>query len=238
MKPSQILYVPKKKIAIASSFEGVVNNGAAECAFVSLNAQRRMIGRGELPGFAGFFKQQLSVGEFNKKNGEVHPRDWIKGSIPVRAFLALRPLVAVAGDYLNVLQITEKCRESAFVLVASHEMDSRMVDFFSRQFADMKSKTGKEREIFEREFYAVRKETQDRNYKEWLSLQGPFPHTIEQMRILNSLKSAQGNDFSGFVLYFVTSKDEQSTYQLCNVYGEMGFLREGEISNLTSPVEA
>ena len=32
------LYIPKKKIALASSFEGIFNNGALECAFVSINA--------------------------------------------------------------------------------------------------------------------------------------------------------------------------------------------------------
>ena len=223
MKSNQMLYTPNKKIVIASSFEGVVNNGATECAFVAINTVRRMVARGYMP-FHGRDRarvKQYSIDTFKS----------FKDLPQTQAFLRLRPLVAVAGDYLTVLQIVADNEDDAKQLVDGVHVESN-INFFSREFEVQKKKSSKEREIFGKEFYVVRKETQDKDYKAWLSLQEPFPHTIEQLRILNSLKNAQDNDFSGFVLYYVTSKDEASTYQLCNVYGELNIFKNGEISEV------
>jgi hypothetical protein len=226
MSSAQALYVPKKKIAIASSFEGVVNNGATECAFVAMNAMQRMIGNKQLPGFYGYFFNQYTIDEFKSNK--------VKNSEVVQAFLKLRPLVAVASDYLTVLQVIEIKSEKAFNIIKKDRPIDQInsdIEYLTRYFSSTKSAFSGEREIFDKVFYEVRKETQ-KDYGAWLSLQEPFPHTIEQMRILNSLKSAQGKDFAGFVMYYVTSKDEASTYQLCNVYGELNLFKNGEISDV------
>ena len=206
-------YVPQKKIVIASSFEGVVNNGAKECGVVSLAAYRKMVKEGHIKDTDALLK---------------HSENWIMAT-----FLALRPLVAVAEDYLTVMQIIGRLYPDQTRRLVE-DRDVSMVKFVGEMFEYIKSQTAKERAIFKTEFYAERKNRQESNYKAWLNLQKPFSETIEQFRKLNELKMFDEKtavQTSGFKLYYVTSKDEASTYQLCTVYGEFGRFQPGEVSD-------
>ena len=84
------LYVPNAKIAVASSFEGVVNNGKIECTWTSFNADQY-----SNPG--ALFGRRLSWPEFQE----------LMSTTPVQAHLALRPLVANASDYQILLRVIE-----------------------------------------------------------------------------------------------------------------------------------
>jgi hypothetical protein len=77
------IYKPSKLLPVALSFEGVVNNGAPECGFVSMNAYPRFNGQ------------------------EVDHDNWdrIKRAPIIQSFLKLRPLVEIAEDYMAVLRI-------------------------------------------------------------------------------------------------------------------------------------
>jgi len=207
------LYLPQKKIVIASSFEGVVNNGAKECGVVSLAAYRKMVKEGQIKDSDALLKHSESK--------------------IMSTFLALRPLVAVAEDYLTVLQMIGRLYPYQTVRLIEGR-DLKIVKFVGEMFEDFKSQTAKERALFKTEFYAERKNRQESNYKAWLNLQEPFSETIGQFRLLNELKTFDEKTVAqtgGFKLYYVTSKDEASTYQLCTVYGEFGRFQPGEVSD-------
>ncbi len=223
------MYVPQKKVVIASSFEGVVNNGAKECGVVSLAAYEQMVKGGRLKNQRSFAKEDQQT--------------------VMKAFLALRPLVAVAGDYLTVLMLIRNHMATATAMVngngRSEQYKKESVAHFQKEFEIIKDRTKDQRAEFNKEFYAERKARQTADYNGWLALQEPFAETIEQFRQLNELKSFSVDNlirgqFEGFVshyqsggfkLYYVTSKDEASTYQLCTVYGEFGRFKPGEVSD-------
>jgi hypothetical protein len=214
------LCIPNKKIVIASSFEGVFNNGAKECAFVSINAFNKMAANKALSS-KGFFGQRiLEPDEFRGKK--------VSDSVEVKAFLALRPLVAVAEDYLTVLLLIDRYPGGAAHI--TREMSETNVSFFTANFNDLKGRMQAERTAFKSAFYQERKARQEKDYRSWLALQEPYPETLEQLRILNALKDSQpGSKVNGFFLYYVTSKDEQSTLDLCKVYAQFGQMGTTEI---------
>ena len=224
------LYIPNKKIAIASSFEGVVNNGAKECAFVSLNAYQKLVDQRKTPG-AGFFGREITPDEFRNS-------DSVRNSNIVRFFLKMRPVVAVAEDYHTVLMVGMLYDHVVNDLVGDKSKEffnkDAAVEFFCNEFKRTKAQTQKERGYFKVEFDAERKLQQEKDYKSWLALQKPYMDTLEQLRILNGLKKEAGDkNYTGFVLYYVTSKDEASTYQLCTVYGEFNLFKNGEIGGIS-----
>lgn len=225
------LYIPMKKIAIASSFEGVVNNGAKECGFVSFNAQQRMMAAGRMPAnVKGFFGRSIEPDEFRAQ-----PE--IRDSVVMRAFLLLRPLVAVAADYLALLEAIELNSERAKRLVSARRTDD--FQFFIGRVNETKENMPKETAAaFKEAFYAEREMRKKNDYGKWLALQEPFMETIAQLRELALLRTYKQNEVkSGFVLYYVTSKDEQSTFELCNIYGELGHFRPGEVGKPLDPAE-
>ena len=84
------LYIPKTKIVVASSFEGIVNDGAPECGLTSFNAYQQMEeGKGR------YFGRVVEPADFHE----------INDSKEMRAFLALRPVVELAEDYLTVIEL-------------------------------------------------------------------------------------------------------------------------------------
>jgi len=213
------LYIPNRKIIVASSFEGVVNNGAKECLFVSLNTYDKMLHDKSLHG-RSILLGSLTPQEFRSSKA-------VRDSKILETFLKLRPLVAVAEDYLNVLQIAVEYPDLGARIARG---DAAAIQFAEGEFEALKASTTKQREVFKKEFYVERKKQQDASYKEWLALQEPYADTLEQLRILSSLKKEAGTrDFSGFTLYYVTSKDEATTYQLCTVYGEFNLFKDGEV---------
>lgn len=212
----QKIHTPKKKVIIASSIEGVFNNGVRECGFVSLNAHARIYSAGKTQ-IRPFFRS-MQMDEFIKRK-EISESDVMK------AFLALRPLVKVAEDYLTVLQAIRKNPRMAERLIESRDRET--VAFFESEFRILKENTSDVRSAFKEEFYKERKRCKEEDVQKWQLLQAPFTETIEQFRILNK---------AGYILSFVTSKDEQSTFDLCEAYSSpmAGYLKEEEVR----PVES
>jgi hypothetical protein len=216
-------HIPQKKVVVASSFEGVLNNGAMECAFTSLNAFNKIARKGAIRS-DGFFGQGImEPDEFRQLN--------LPGSMLVKAFLALRPLVAVAEDYLTVLMLIEAHGGAAREVVTNTSKEG--VEFFTEAFKRLKGTTAEARAAFRTAFYEERKACQEKSYPSWLALQEPYPETLDQLRLLNALKdgpAGASNGVNGFFLYYVTSKDEASTLQLCNVYASLGSMKATEVS--------
>jgi len=73
------VYIPEKKIALAFSFEGIINNGAFECGTVTYNVLHDM---------GCYIGGKVEAGEAEK----LRETPWMK------RFLFLRPLVETAGD--------------------------------------------------------------------------------------------------------------------------------------------
>ena len=213
---NMVLRVPDKKIVIASSFEGVVNNGAKECGVVSLAAYERMVNDGRLEGLHSFAKEDPET--------------------VMKAFIFLRPMVAVAEDYLTVLMLIARNMATSTAIakgnIRTEKYTKDAIAHFQSEFAHIKELTKDQRAEFKKEFYIERKSRQDADYRAWLGLQEPYAETLEQLRILNPLKTFDaktGALTGGFVLYYVTSKDEASAFQLCTVYGELGIFKPGEL---------
>lgn len=210
--------IPKAKVVLAFSFEGIVNNGARECAFTSFNAHRALRLSQAISG-EKFFDRHLKPEEFNSPA--------VQKSLQVRAFMALRPLVKDAEDYLTIMQLIElypeECRELLGRKVGA-------VAFFQREFEKLKSASAQARVSFKEEFYLQREGQKTANFKEWLSLQSPFKGIIRELRKLQGLRALENGKAKGFVLSFVSSKDEASIMQLCSLYSELGHLAPGEVS--------
>ena len=217
------IYIPKNRVVVASSFEGVVNNGAKECCLVSLNARERMRHNKALDGAS--FGKILSPGEFQSIP--------VQGSYVVKAFLALRPLVAVAEDYLKVLELIERYPNEANGLASGVDKE-RNICFFTNEFQSLESEP--KHKAFKEEFYRERKAMQEANYREWLSLQEPYAETIAQLREISMHKKANRSGvYKGFVLSYVTSKDEKTTFELCNAWVELGHLLSREVDSFSEP---
>ncbi len=213
------LYIPGGKIALASSFEGIVNNGATECGLVAINAHYAMGDPEE-----SFYGTLVSPEEFNE--------DIVNG-MSMRAFLKLRPLAEVAEDYLTILQVIEKY--PAFVNDMLRMPDKESVyDAIEDRFRQLRDETPDERSLFKEKFYSERQRLQKKDYHAWLSTQSPFPGAIEQFRMLAETQDTRpGNDneiVNGFIPWFATSKDEASSYALCELYSELGRFGKEDVS--------
>lgn len=214
------IYVPDRKIALASSFEGVVNDGVRECALTSVNAYERMH-----PG--------ATYGRI------VEPQDYssVQDSTLIRAFLLLRPLVEVAEDYHTVIDVILRNPRLAHRLVQNPE-DERLYDVFGPAFEKRKAETAEERRVFGAkggEFYQERKRMQDADYEAWLGVQAPYPESIAQLReLVKTQRARRGVIQSGFVPYFGTSKDEASTWELCRYYSRTGRLEPRDVGDMVA----
>jgi len=199
----QKIYQPKKKVVIASSIEGVFNNGAKECGFISINALSRI---------NPFFKKN-TMDEFIQDKS-------VSDSKEMKAFLALRPLVKVAEDYYTVLQLIKNYPAEAEKIIESK--DEKIVSFFEKRFEALKAATKAQREDFKKAFYDERDERKAESMEKWQLLQSPFIETVDEFRALHA---------NGYILSFVTSKDEKSTYELCVAYSSpmAGYLKEEEV---------
>ena len=68
-----LIYSPKFKIVIASSFEGIVNNGATECALTSFNAYNKMFGDGKFfDDVMARYAKEIADGELPKVGLNCH----------------------------------------------------------------------------------------------------------------------------------------------------------------------
>jgi hypothetical protein len=202
------IYAPKTKVAIASSFEGVFNNGAPECALTSINAYTTMN-----PGT--FYKNLISVKDFNKI------KDY---SFEIRGFLALRPLVAVAEDYHTIAKIIIMYPDKVQNLL-DNPNNEILAHHFEDLFKKIKEETKEERERFgkgkESLFYQERERLKKEDIFAWMNTQEPYETTLFELRKLAETQRYDGDKIiSGFVPYFATSKDEESTHNLCVFYTE------------------
>jgi len=207
------IYRPKVKIAVASSFEGIVNNGATECALTSFNAYQQM-----MEGGGKFF------------GGVVEPKDigQIRDTEHFRAFLALRPLVGVAEDYVTVLQVLEQCPGQVRKML-NHPADEAAYVPLIEKFYELRGQQPVLRQRFgigkESAFYRERKRMQDADMTAWMGTQEPYADSIAQFRMLVDTQErvdGAANSYEavtrGFVPWFATSKDEASTFLLCQIY--------------------
>ncbi len=214
-----MVYATKHRIAIASSFEGVVNDGARECALVALNAYHNQDHK-------AFYGEKLSAAEFNER---------CVYSPLVKAFLALRPLAEVAEDYRTILDLIKMYQSKALNLV-SDPGDAPAYALLEERFNKLKQRTAAQRNEFgkgkESLFYKERAALQ-RDYDSWLSLQSPFEDTLPQFRLLVDTQTWDGdNAVSGFFPRFATSKDEASTYALCNFYAKVRKLDPADVEGM------
>jgi len=210
------IYVPKNRIAIASSFEGIFNNGATECALTSLNAYHN-----QEPG--AFLGKKLTPQVFSTSYRS-HPI--------VQAFLILRPMVEIAEDYRTVLDVI-RSNPSKVTDLLRNPTDIATYSWFEREFHTLKGNTQREREEFgkgkESLFYRERKALQEADYSAWLATQEPYADTVPQFRTLVDGQIWDGETpVSGFYPRFATSKDEESTHALCVLYSEIGALEKGD----------
>lgn len=210
------VYAPRTKIAVASSFEGIINNGATECGLTSFNAYQRMDeGRGRLFGRV------------------VEPEDFgsIRESREMQAFLRLRPLVEVAEDYLTVLEVIDANPGPVTEMLNHTDIEASYEPLIER-FGSRKSESWELRARFKEAFYNERKRMVERNYTSWLATQIPFPESVAEMRHLvgTQKRDDSGGVESGFIPWFATSKDEQSTFDLCTFYAAIGRLQSDDVS--------
>ncbi|MCX6815910.1 MAG: hypothetical protein NT120_03595 [Candidatus Aenigmarchaeota archaeon] len=199
------IYKPKSRIAVASSFEGIVNDGAPECALVSFNAYHE-----QSPN--SFFKGKLDSTAFNHK---------YKLSIPVKSLIALRPMVEIAEDYRTVLDLI--LNYDGLVDVFVRTGDTETYKQLREKFDEIKRNTISERDAFgkgkESLFYKEREALKQANYVGWLNTQEPYEDTLPQFRLLVETQVWDSDKpVSGFYPRFATSKDEKSTQELCNFY--------------------
>ena len=201
------VYIPNFKIAVASSFEGIVNDGARECGLTSFNAYHH-IPEGE----GSFYGRIVEPGDFES----------IADSRDMRAFLALRPLVEVAEDYLTVIEVIE-ANPGLVDNMLAHPNEESSYDPLIERFGERKEQSPELRSEFKDVFYAERKRMQREAYDAWLNTQSPFPESIAELRYLVRTQERYGGDDvdTGFVPWFATSKDEESTHSLCVFYGKV-----------------
>jgi len=209
------VYAPKLKIAVALSFEGIINNGATECGLTSLNAYSQME-----EGIDKFFDRIVEPEDF----------DSIRDSRVMKAFLRLRPLVEVAEDYLTVLEIIYENPYFVDAMIDSPD-DEAVYEPLIDRFNERKAVSGEIRARFKDAFYAERKRMQENKYEDWLGTQSPFPESVAEMRYLvRTQKRSDGTVESGFVPWFATSKDEESTFGLCGFYAKVRRLDPADIN--------
>ncbi len=200
------IYIPKNKIVLAFSFEGIVNDGATECALVAYNAYQNI-----KPGM-GLDGRVVEPREFD----EYVDRDEIKG------FLSLRPLINKAYEYFFVIDTLKERPEEA-ERVVYNPTDIEAFDVLIETFREIDSKTPDEqKKMLDDAFYKERKRMQNSDYEAWLNVQRPFPESIAQLRYLvrTQMFDDEGNVVSGFVPWYATSKDEASTFSLCENYAK------------------
>lgn len=209
------VYKPKNKIVIASSFEGIVNDGATECALTSFNAYYKMTDK------FTFFLEIIEPEDF----------ETIRDDKNVKAFLLLRPFVEIAEDYLTVMQLIGGYPAAIYRLIENPE-EEKQYEFFREKFEDLKIKTENVRTRFKEEFYKERKRMQNKDYSTWLNIQSPFPESIAELRYLirTQERDKDKNIVSGFIPYFATSKDEKSTFDLCKFYSTVKKLDPEDVS--------
>jgi len=201
------VYVPQRTIVIASSFEGVVNDGAPECGLVSFNAYQQME-----EGKGGFFGRVVEPEDFGT----------IRGSREMQAFLRIRPVVEVAEDYLTVLEVIDSNPVLVDTMLSDPD-NPAIYDPLIDRFRQRKEESADARGRFKTAFYAERKRMQEKDWDIWSNLQSPFPDAIVELRNLRRTQR-RGDDGSverGFVPRYATSKDEASTWQLCVLYTRM-----------------
>lgn len=210
------VYKPKVKIAIASSFEGIVNDGAPECALTSFNAYHNMEPR-------AFFGRRLTSREFSS---EYRGHPW------VRAFLAVRPMVEVAEDYGTVLDVMLHPAGRIYAeRLAENPHDTRAYLGFEELFNKLKERTDW-RTAFgtgkQSHFYKERTALKQADLDGWRKTQEPFDDVLPQFRALIDTQTripdaphAYAAVSAGFAPWFATSKDEASTFDLCMFYAKI-----------------
>lgn len=226
------IFKPKSKVAVASSFEGIVNNGAPECALVSFNAYQQMPeGKGK------FFGKVIEADEFSN----------IRNDRYVQAFLALRPDVTIAEDYGTVLQVLEGASDSEINQMLNHPDDEDSYRALRDKFDELKGQTADFRATFgsrdelagggKSAFYKERARLQEKDINAWMATQEPYEDAIGQFRLMIGTQEMDGNApdayqavISGFVPWFATSKDVSSTYLLCKIYSQTGKLAADDIA--------
>ncbi len=206
------IYRPKVTIPVASSFEGVVNDGAPECGLVSWNA------------YPNFFGHRYETDAFG----------YLRAQEAFKAFLKLRPLVEVASDYMAILKMINKYERQAREL-AKHGAPQEAYRFFINNFVDTAVEIGAEQLAgFDRRFYAERKRLQNFDYDAWLGLQSLMPGSMEQFRLLHDTAEYESPESvrvtRGFVPWFATAKDEESTHALCLFYSTSGALKPQDVT--------
>ncbi len=215
-----MIYAPKHRIAMASSFEGVVNDGARECALVALNAYHEQHPR-------AFFGRRLSADEFNQSYADTDI---------VKAFIALRPLVEIAEDYRTVLDLMRMHPWEAYAL-SSNPGDAHVYALLEKRFNKLKQRTAAQRDEFgkgkESLFYKERAGLQRADYDAWLNTQTPYEDTLPQFRLLVDTQAWDGETpVSGFFPRFATSKDEASTRALCDFYAKVRKLDSSDVEGM------
>lgn len=209
-----VIYKPRSKIAIASSFEGIFNDGAPECGVVSYNSAIKM-------GYKLPFSNPLDPKDYT---------DYVRQEKFVRAFLLLRPLVEVAEDYLTVIQAIQENQDAVDFLLENLN-NTRAYKPFLDSFSGLK--THADRAKFKTEFYAERERLKKTDYNGWLNLQSPFLDTVPQFRELANTMEVDpqsGEITTGFVPWLATSKDENSSHELCIVYSYSGKQEQADVS--------
>ncbi|NIO20444.1 MAG: hypothetical protein GTN76_06810 [Candidatus Aenigmarchaeota archaeon] len=212
------VYIPKDVIVIASSFEGVINDGARECGLTSFNAY-----------------QQMEEGKGKFFGRVVQPEDFegIAASREIQAFLKLRPPVEVAEDYLTVIEVIENY-PTLIDAMLNDPTNPSVYDPLIENFNLRREESEELRVRFNKAFYAERKRMQNRGWNAWANTQSPFPESIEELRKLQETQKYEDDEMritllSGFVPRFATSKDEESTYHLCKIYSQFGKLKSSDV---------
>ena len=215
------IFIPKGKIAVASSFEGIVNDGCPECFLTSINAYSGMEeGKGK------FYNKVIEPEDF----GEAR-----KGR-EMKAFRRLRPIVELAEDYVTILETIHSNPELIEELLNDPD-NWEIYEPILEKFFHRRAESDDLRARFKEEFYDERKRMQDRDFREWVKTQGPFEGMIPQYKLL--VETQKKNDDpdpyssieSGFVPWFATSKDEASTFSLCSFYAAVGLIDEEDVGS-------
>ncbi len=212
------VYIPQRRIVVASSFEGVVNDGAPECGLTSFNACQGME-----EGKDKFFGKIVEPEDFGE----------IKNSRDMEAFLRLRPLVEVAADYLTVLETIDANPDRVEEML--NEPDNEVwYEPLIAHFKGRKLESADIRARFDKAFYAERKRMQEKDWNAWANTQSPFPEAIVELRNLRRTQvneaGAPENIKRGFIPAYATSKDEASTWQLCVLYTRVQKLAGDDVS--------
>jgi len=214
------LYIPRRKIAIASSFEGIVNNGATECGLTSFNAYQAMP-----EGGGKFYGRLVNAADFSS----------IRSTKEMEAFLLLRPVVEVAEDYITVIELIEKYPELIDNMLANPDSEMSYRPLLEK-FEERKAESADLRARFKKAFYDERQRLQAADMNAWNLTQEPYMDTLPQFRRMlrgQVRNSDAGNAYeaivSGLVPWFATSKDGASTYWLCKLYADVKKLEEGDV---------